>query len=453
MIRKLIVIGGIAAGLSAVAKAKRLLPDLEVSVYEKSNFASTGACGLPYFVGGNVKKARDLLSLSIEDLRDKRGISVLTGHEVLEIDHAKKTVHVIDHGNNRRFSDIYDDLVIATGAIPIRPSLPNISADGVFFIRTLEDAIALKNAIKNGAKKAVVIGCGFIGLETAEQLAEIGLKVTVVETQPTLLPFFENDYSEMIRQELLKHGVSVELNVTAEEILTIKGVAKGIRLSDGKILQADVILISIGVKPDTSLAKRSGIGQGLRGSILVNNDMRTNLPSIWACGDCVQSYSLITGQPCWVPSGTIANKQGRVAGSNIGGEPATFPGVLGSHVTKIFDLYATTTGLNLAMAQKAGFDAKSTSIVKSDKASYYPGGTDSYISLIFEKKGGRILGAQALGGISIAGRINVLIAAITVGMTVSQLNELDLLYSPSVAPVYDPLLIAAATALKQVVME
>lgn len=453
MRRKLVVIGGIAAGLSAASKAKRLLPGLEVTVYEISGFASTGACGLPYFVGGSVGEARDLLSMTVEDLRYKRGISVLTQHEVLEIDQKKRIVEIINHVSGKKFTDAYDYLVIATGAVPVRPSLPNSDAKGIFFMRTLEDGIALRQAIENGVKKAVIIGGGFIGLETAEQLSEVGLEVTVVESMPRLVPFIADNYAERIGLELQKHGVVIELGVTAEEILTNSNTAKGLLLSSGKVLSTDVILMSVGVAPNTSLAERSGVKLGLKKTIAVDNYMRTNLPSIWACGDCVQSYNLITGEPCWIPAGTTANKQGRIAGSNIGGEPSIFPGVLGSQTTKIFDLYVATTGLNLAMALAAGFDAVSTNIVKSDKASYYPGGIDSHITLIFERRGGRILGAQALGGISIVGRINTLVAAITAGMTASQLNELDLLYSPSIAPVYDPLLIAASAALKQVVKE
>lgn len=453
MARKLVVAGGIAAGLSAASKAKRLSPDLEVTVYEKSGFASTGACGLPYFVGGSVPAARDLLSLTVEDLRDKRGINVLTKHEVSNIDPAEKIVEVLDLGSGKKFTDSYDDLVIATGAEPVRPSLPNIDAQGVFFMRTLEDGIALRQAVENGARKAVVLGGGFIGLEAAEQLTEAGLEVTVAEAMPKLLPFLEEDYAERIRLELLKYGVAVELGAEAEEIIVRNGRAVGLKLSCGKTLGADLILISAGVTPNTSLAERCGIETGLRKTIAVDSHMRTNAPSVWACGDCVQTYHLITGRPCWIPAGTTANKQGRVAGSNIGGESAEFPGVLGSQITKVFDLYAAVTGLNLRAAIESGFEAETASIVKSDKASYYPGGTDCRITLIFERAGGRLLGAQALGGISAAGRVNVLVAAVSAGMTARQLNGLDLLYSPAAAPVYDPLLIAAAQALRRVTAE
>lgn len=453
MARRLVVVGGIAAGLSAASKAKRLVPDLEVTVYEKSGFASTGACGLPYLLGGTVKRARDLLSLTTEDLRDKRGISVLTGHEVTGADPKEKTVEVRCLESGRTFTDRYDSLVIATGATPVRPSLPNLEAEGVFFMRTLEDGIALRRAVESGAKKAVVAGGGMIGLEAAEQLTKAGLDVVVAEAMPRLLPALTEGYSEMVRRELARNGVAVELGAVVENILVKDGRVSGLKLSNGRELRADILLMATGVTPNTGLARQCGAELGVRGTIAVDNHMHTGIPSVWACGDCVQSYHIITGQPCWIPSGTTANKQGRVAGSGVGGEYAAFRGVLGTQVIKIFSLYAATTGLNLETAIKAGFDAKSASIVKGDKASYYPGGIDSHITFIFDRVCGRLLGAQILGGISAAGRCNTLVAAISAGMTVSEINELDLAYSPAVAPVYDPLLIAAAQAGKQVTSE
>lgn len=453
MTQKLIVAGGIAAGLSAASKAKRLLPELQVTVYEKTGFASTGACGLPYFVGGRVQNAWDLLGVSLEDLRSKRGIDVRTAHEIVEINPEKKLVEVLDLESGKRFTDSYDDLVISTGAVPIIPALPNVEAEGVFSLRTLEDGISLRDATQRGAKRAVIVGGGLIGLESAEQLTEACLSVTVVEAMPTLFSFLPDEYAEKIRQELREHGVDVRLGSRAEEILAQDGRVTGLRLLGGEVLQADLILLSVGVTPNTALARQCGVKVGLRGAIVTDNRMRTNVPAVWACGDCALSHHLITGQPCWIPAGTTANKQGRVAGSNIGGELSVFPGVLGSQVTKVFDLYAAGAGLSLDKAIEAGFDARSSSIVKSDKASYYPGGTDTFITLVFERRGGRILGAQAVGGISAVGRVNVLIAAITASMTIEELNELDLLYSPAVAPVYDPLLIASAQALKQVVEE
>lgn len=450
MARRLIVVGGIAAGLSAASKAKRLMPDLEVTVYEKSGFASTGACGLPYFIGGTVKRAQDLLSLTVEDLRDKRGIFVLTGHEVIEIDPQEKTVEVRCSESGRSFTDRYDNLVIATGAASVRPSLPNLEAEGVFFLRTLEDGIALRNAVENGAKRAVIAGGGLIGLEAAEQLAEAGLEVVIAEAMPRLLPALTEEYAEIVRQELMRNGVAVELGAMVEDIFARDGKVVGLRLSNGRELRTDILLMATGVAPNTGLARRCGAELGVKGTIAVDNHMRTSVPSIWACGDCVQSYHIITGQPCWIPSGPAANKQGRVAGSGIGGEYAIFRGVLGTQITKIFGLYAATTGLNLEAAVKAGFDARSASIIKGDKASYYPGSVNSHVTFIFEGRGGRLLGAQILGGISAAGRCNTLVAAISAGMTVSEINELDLAYSPTVAPVYDPLLIAAAQAGKQV---
>lgn len=447
--RRLVVVGGIAAGLSAASKAKRLLPDLDVTVYEKSGFVSTGACGLPYFIGGLVPEAADLLAISFEELR-KRGITVLTGHEVLEIDPEAKRAEILDIQTGKRRTDAYDDLVLATGASVIRPSLPGADAEGVFFLRSMEDGIALRDAVRRGAKRAAVVGGGLIGLEMAEQLAQAGLHVTVIEAMPRLLPFLAEDYSRMVLEELYRHGVAVTLGARVEEIQAAGGRFCGLCLSDKSRVQADLLLMCVGVTPETSLAKRCGVRLGERNAIAVNDHMGTNIPSVWACGDCVQSINRITGLPGWFPAGTTANKQGRVAGANIGGEDTVFPGVLGSQATKVFDLYVAAAGLSLKGAMEAGFRAKSESIVKRDLASYYPGGTANHITLIFDGDGGRILGAHALGGASAAGRVNTAAAAISAGMTVSQLNGLDLLYTPSIAPVYDPLLIAASQAMKGV---
>lgn len=447
---RLVVIGGTAAGLSAASKAKRLKPDMDITVYERSGYVSYGACGLPYYVGGMIEEADDLVSLDVNTLTNKRGIPTFIHHEVTKIDRQAKTVAVRDLDTGKEFEQGYDKLVIATGATPIVPEIPGARAEGVHCLRTVEDGIALKSRVAQGASKAVIIGGGFIGLETAEELTQAGMKVTVVEAMPRLLPFLTEEYAAAIQNELEKHGVEVCLNATAAEILCQDQRAAGVKTSDGRCFEADMVLFSIGVRPASQLAAACGLELGLKDAIVVDEHQRTSDDSIYACGDCVQMKHLVTGEACYVPLGTTANKQGRIAGENIGGGNGTFKGVLGSQVTKIFDLYAASTGLTEQQAVRAGYDAVSSSITKGDRASYYPGGGQNQLTLILDRKSGKLLGAQGIGTETIAGRMNVLATAITAGMTVMEVNELDLVYSPSVAPVYDPILIAASQALKHV---
>ena len=448
----LVVIGGTAGGLSAASKAKRLCPELEIIVYERSGYVSYGACGLPYFVGGLIPEAEDLISLTADSLRQKRGIPTYIRHEVICIHRDKKQVEVKNLDTGEVFTQGYDQLMIATGAEPVIPPIPGANAQGVHCLRTVEDGIALR-ARAAGAKRAVIVGGGFIGLETAEELTQAGLAVTVVEAMPRLLPFLMEDYAGRIQAELAAHGVAVRLGAAAAEVVVEDGRAAGVRLAEGETLPADLVLFSVGVRPATRLAADCGLTLGLKGAIVVDEEQRTSDPCIYAAGDCVQMKNLVTGEPCYFPLGTTANKQGRIAGENLAGQHSTFKGVLGSQVTKVFDLYAAATGLTLRQAEEAGYAAAASSITKGDRASYYPGGGENHLTLILDTATGRLLGAQGVGTATVAGRMNVLATAITAGMTVEELNELDLVYSPSVAPVYDPILIAASQAIKKVKRE
>lgn len=450
MAEKLIVIGGTAAGLSAASKAKRVKPDLDIKVFEKSGYISYGACGLPYFVGGMIAEAEELVAVSADVMREKRGIPTFIHHEVLSIDQVHKTVRVKNLDDGEITMHGYDKLVIATGAVPVRPEIPGIGSNGVYYLRNVEDGIRLKNACSNQVESAVIIGGGFIGLEMAEQLSLSGIQVHIFEALPRLLPFLDENFSKTVKDTLEASGVIVHLNVKVEEILEENGHVTAVRGSDDSCINTGMVLVSAGVVPAADLAKEAGLALGLKNGIVVDDRMQTSNPSIWACGDCVQMKHLITGSPVYVPLGTTANKQGKIAGGSLVGETETFKGVLGSMVTKVFELYIAATGLSLEQAQEAGFDAASSVITKNDRASYYPGGRENVICLILDKKTGRLLGAQGIGSESIAGRINVFATAITCGMTVEEINELDLVYAPPVAPVYDPILIAASQAMKKV---
>jgi NADPH-dependent 2,4-dienoyl-CoA reductase/sulfur reductase-like enzyme len=449
--KRLVVIGGTAAGLSAASKAKRTRPDLEVEVYERSGFVSYGACGLPYYVGGLVASENDLVSLTRETLEGERGIRTFIRCEATGIDVAGKTVAVENLTSGERRDVAYDFLVLATGASPVIPELPGIRSEGVFFLRTVEDGMALRSAVRApGARTAVLVGGGFIGLEMAEQFAQNGLRVTIVEALPMPLPFLGDEYSAIVRKELEENGVRLLAGTTVDGIVSEGGRATGVRVRGEEILEADIVVVSVGVRPNSALAEKAGLRLGVRNAIAVDETMKTSNDSIWACGDCVQTVNLVTGRPAYVPLGTTANKQGRVAGANIVGERAAFRGVLASQATKVFSLYVASTGVSPEQAAEVGFDAGETKIVKQDRASYYPGGRDNRIRLVYDRRSGRLLGAQAVGSESVAGRINVCATAISAGMTVGELNDVDFVYAPPVAPVYDPILIAAGSAMKGV---
>lgn len=450
MSEKLVVIGGTAAGLSAASKAKRIKPEMEITVFERTGYISYGSCGLPYFVGGLIEEPEDLVSVSLESMNQKRGVPTFIHHEVTKIDRANKRVHAVNLDTGASVTAPYDKLVIATGASPIQPNIPGADASNLFCLRTVEDGVRLKGAIADTGKRAAIIGGGFIGLELAEELTNAGVTVDVFELLPRLCPFLPAAYSDIVRNELVKNGVHVHLGTGVEEILTRGGAAVAVVGSDGRAVPTDLVLCSIGVRPNTALAATAGLALGLKNGVVVDDGMRTSDPDIFACGDCVQMKNRITGAPAYVPLGTTANKQGRVAGENAAGGSAIFPGILGSMVTKVFDCTIACTGLSKAQAEQAGFACFETAVTKLDRASYYPGGTNTELTLIAEKGTGRLLGAQAIGSETVAGRINVCAAAITAGMTVMELNELDLVYAPPVAPVYDPILIAAAQAVKSV---
>jgi len=450
MDERLIVIGGTAAGLSAASRAKKLNPQLAVIVFEKSGYISYGACGLPYFVGGMIADEQELIAIDVETMRNKRKISIFIHHEVTEIHCREKIVKVInlDDGVTKIYP--FDKLVIATGAIPIIPQLQGVSASNVYYLRNVEDGIRLKNTVKSEEKKATIIGGGFIGLELAEQLTNAGKQVRIFEAMPRLLPFLDKAYSNIIKLTLEAHGVKVHLGAKVQELVTKDGKVIGVKTSNDKVAAADFVVLSVGVLPATKLAKYAGLQLGLKGGIVVGENMQTSDDAIWACGDCVQMKHLVTGLPVYIPLGTTANKQGRITGENVAGGGGTFKGVLGSMVTKVFELYIAATGLSLEQAKAAGIDAVASLTTKGDKASYYPGRHDSMICLILDKKSGRLVGAQGIGSETIAGRINVFATAITCKMTLSQISELDLVYAPPVAPVYDPILIAASQAIKAI---
>lgn len=446
---RLIVIGGCAAGMSAASKARRMNPDLDIVVYEKTGFVSYGECGLPYYVAGLVDDHHKLVARTPAQFT-KRGIEVHLHHEVSEIVPENRRLWVTNLEDGESWYESYDKLVIATGGRPAM--LPGFSLgdlSGVFVMRAVEDGIAIREFIRRERpKRAVIVGAGYIGLEAAESFHVLGLETTVIGRPPQVLKRFDPDMAQLVQEELESKGIRLSLG---DEVKALEGDAQGwVRrvISSKGVFEADLVLLALGVRPNVALAKAAGVALGGTGAIATDAQMRTNLPDVFAAGDCAEAYHRITGPGAYIPLGTTANKQGRVAGANAGGGHAEFGGIVGTAITKVFDLYAALTGLAEKEARALGYAVKSTVIKASSRAHYYPGGRPMHVKLVVEEGSGHLLGGQIVGGEGAGPRIDVLATALHNRMTVEELAELDLAYVPPMAPVWDPLLVAANVALK-----
>jgi NADPH-dependent 2,4-dienoyl-CoA reductase/sulfur reductase-like enzyme len=445
--KRLVVIGGVAAGLSAASYAKRRHPYMEVTVFEMSPHASYGSCGLPYLIEGLVENPVELIALPLEDLRKKRGLDVRVLHEVTNIDTQERSVTVIDLVTGDEFKAPYDNLVISIGASPVVPPLPGIGIEEVFVLRTLEDGVRLEGFIKtNRPKRAVIIGGGYIGLEMAEAFSIRGCEVTLIEKMPAVLPGFDKEIAAVTEQKLAEKSIGLMLS-TGVNAFEKTGTAISVITENGAV-EADLVLLAAGIKPSTALAKKAGVELGATGAIKVNTRMETNVPGIYACGDCAESYHRILKRNVWIPLGDTANKEGRVAGANIVGEDVVFPGIIGTAATKVFDLEIARTGLGETEARTEGFEVSTALVDSYTRAHYYPGRKQIKIKVISEKGTKRLLGAQAVGGEGVAKRIDVFATAIWAGMTLDDVAWLDLSYVPPVATVWDPVLLAAQVASK-----
>jgi len=446
--RRLVIIGGVAAGMSAAARARRLDPDLEIVAYERTGYVSYGACGLPYLIAGVVPKAADLVARTPEQFA-KQGIQVETHHEVTAIDTSGKAVEVRDLDEAREFSTSYDRLVIATGASPILPSVPGTELEGVFVLRSVEDGIAVTRFLaEEQPTRAVIIGGGYIGVEAAEAFAQRGLQTTVLTRPPQVLNLFDEDIAQMMHAELERNGVVVSVDDAALAIESDGNGRAHVVVAEGGRYEADIILIGAGVSAESLLAKEAGIALGTKGAIAVDEKMQTNVPDVYAAGDCAETYHLLLGGSSYVPLGSTANKQGRVAGTNVGGGNAAFGGVVGTTITKAFELGVAVTGLTEKMARQLGRPAKAVKIEHGSRAHYYPSPGPISVKLVWDPGDGRLLGAQIAGPVAEAKRIDVLATALHHGLTIEDLQRLDLSYAPPFAPVWDPILVAANVAAK-----
>jgi NADPH-dependent 2,4-dienoyl-CoA reductase/sulfur reductase-like enzyme len=447
---RLVVIGGCAAGMSAASKARRLNPDLQIVVYERTGFVSYGSCGLPYYVSGLIEDHNTLVVRTPAQFA-KQGVEVHLHHEVTEVDTENRRVRVTNLEDGHSWYESYDKLLIATGGRPTM--LPDFSLGdlgGVFVMRAVEDGVATRDFIqRERPRHAVTIGAGYIGLEMAESFHELGLETTVIGRPPQVLKRFDADMAQIVQDELESKGIRLSLG---DEVKALEGDAQGrVRrvISSKDTFEADLVLLALGVRPNAALAKTAGVALGETGAIATDPQMCTNLPGIFAAGDCAEAYHRITGRGVYIPLATTANKQGRVAGTNLGGGHAEFEGIVGTAITKVLYVYAALTGLSEKEARASGYAVQSTTIQAGSRAHYYPGGRPMHVKLVVEEGSGRLLGGQIVGDEGAGPRINVLATALHKGMTIEELSRLDLAYVPPIAPVWDPLLVAANVALKE----
>lgn len=437
--KRLVVIGGVAGGASAAAKAKRENPELEVVVYEKSGWVSYGACGLPYVLSGEIPRLENLVARTPEEFQ-KQGIEIHTHHEVVDVDPELKTLTVFDHRERRTFQDRYDHLVLATGARPSLPPIPGTEQEGIYTLRSMEDSQRLLTALE-GAKRAAILGAGYIGLEVAEAFRKRGLEVTLLELKERPLPHWDAEVGSLLKKELSRHGVEVWTGVKVAAFRG-QGRVEAVETSEG-VVPADLVLVATGIRPNTLLAQAMGVALGPTGAIATDERMRTNLEGVYAAGDVAESFHQVLKRPYWLPLGDVANKHGRTAGAVIAGKEARFAGVVGTAIFKAFGLAVATTGLSQEAALKEGFQAKKVFIQSRDGAHYYPGSQPLWVELVYEEGTGRLLGGAVVSHGAGALRIDALAALLHREAGVEDLLALDLAYAPPYSPVWDPLLIAA----------
>ena len=443
------MIGADAAGMSAASQARRLRrPDeLEIVAFDRGNFSSYSACGIPYFVGGVVEEVDELVVRPPEVFREKYSIQVHVRHEVVDVDldRGVALVHHRDSGHQRE--EGFDVLMVATGAVPVRPALPGAGATGIFGVQTLDDGLAVRSFVEeHKPRRAVIVGGGYVGLEMAEAFCGLGLETHLVDGAPQLMTRLDPDMGELVARELREFGTVLHLGqpVTGFET-THEGCVAAVVTERGSI-GADVVVLGLGVTPNVSVAEAAGVDIGPSGGIAVDRRMRTSHPSVWAAGDCAEKRHRVSGRPVAVALGTHANKEGRVAGINLGGGYAAFPGVIGTAATKVGALEVARTGLNEAEAAEAGFAADGTVSESTTRAGYFPGTAPMTTKLVVERGTGRLLGAQIVGREGAGKRVDSLALAVWNGMTVGDLMGVDLSYAPPYSPVWDPVLAAARRA-------
>lgn len=443
---KVVIVGGVAAGATAAARLRRLDEQAEILIFERSGYISYANCGLPYYIGDVITDPEALTLQTPEQFFARFRVQVRVRHEVTALHPERKTVSVTDLATGRTFEESYDKMILAPGARPTQPRLPGVGLERVFTLRTVEDTFRIKEFIqKNKPRSAVLAGGGFIGLELAENLRELGMEVTIVQRPKQLMNPFDADMAALIHAEMRRHGVQLALGSTVEGFASTNRGVEVLR-KDEPSLQADMVVLAIGVTPDTALAKSAGLALGIKDSILVNDRLETSVPDVYAAGDAVQVRHAVTGQDALISLAGPANKQGRIIADNICGMDSRYTGSQGSSVVKVFSMTAAATGVNEKNARNAGFDPEAVILSPMSHAGYYPGGRLMTMKLVYDKPTLRVLGTQIVGYEGVDKRIDVLATAIHAGMTAPQLKELDLAYAPPYSSAKDPVNMAGFMA-------
>ncbi|MEJ8735612.1 MULTISPECIES: FAD-dependent oxidoreductase [Mediterraneibacter] len=435
---KIVIIGGVAGGATAAARIRRLDEQAEITVFERSGFISYANCGLPYYIGGVIEDENELTLQTPESFWNRFRIKMKVHHEVTAIHPESKTVTVKNLESGNVFTESYDKLLLSPGAKPVRPKFAGMDSSSIFTLRTVEDTLKIKKYVEeHRTKHAVVVGGGFIGIETAENLHGLGIDITLVEAAEQLMTPFDADMASFLHAEIRRNGVNLLLGHFVEGF-SDTGCGIDVKLKDDTIVHADMVLLAIGVAPETTLAKEAGLETGIRDSIIVNDRMETSVSDIYAVGDAVQIKNFVTGEDALISLAGPANKQGRIAADNICGGDSRYTGGQGSSIIKVFDMTAASTGINEKTARSLGIAADKVILSPMSHAGYYPGGKMMTMKVLFEKETYRLLGAQIVGFEGIDKRIDVLATAIHTGMKADDLTELDLAYAPPYSSAKDP---------------
>ncbi len=442
---KLLIVGGVAGGASAAARARRLSEDAHIVLFERGRDVSFANCGLPYYLGGEIAERDKLLVVTPERLRKRFNLDVRVRTSVEAIDRVGKKVRVRDLASGREYEEAYDKLILAPGAAPLRPPLPGIDLPGIFTLRTLQDMDRIKERLDRGVRQAVVVGAGFIGLELVENLVRRGVATTMVELQDQVLPPFDREMTTPVAEHLAARGVALLLGQSAEAFEEAPG-GLVVRLKSGQRLPAQLVVLGVGVRPENRLAVAAGLEVGPRGGIRVNEQLQTSDPDVYAVGDAIEVQDFVTGEPTQVPLAGPANRQGRLAADHVFGRPARYRGTQGTAVVRVFEITAAMTGASEKALRRAGRAFRKVYVHPTHHAGYYPGAEAMTLKLLFDPTTGRVLGAQAVGGAGVDKRIDVLAVAIQAGLTVYDLEEAELAYAPQYGSAKDPINMAGFVA-------
>ena len=445
--KKIIIIGGVAAGMSAAAKAKRLNPELEIVVYEKTDIVSWGACGLPYYVGDFYQDANIMIAREPEQFA-KDGIVVKSLHEVIDIDITKKEVLVLNKKTGEKFYDSYDEVIVTTGASAIRPNIKNIDSENIFNLKDFRDGIELKKAmLKEENRKVIIIGAGYIGLEAGEAARHLNKEVKIIQLSSRVLPgSFDKEITDLMEEELNNtENLDLHLEESVEEFIAKDGKVVGVKTNKGEY-PADIVIVAIGVKPNTEFLKDKGFNMLRNGALIIDSKGRTNVEGVYAAGDCASVYHKVRKENVYIPLATTANKIGRIVGENLAGKNTPFAGTLGSAAIKVLDVEAGRTGITENEAIKMGINYKTVFVKDKNQTNYYPGREDIFVKLIYNADTRVLLGAQIAGKKGAVLRVDSLATAIYSELTVDEIGMMDFCYAPPFARTWDVMNVAGNVA-------